>query len=195
MTPATLTAPQLATATGATVARAELLLRPLQDAMQRYAINTPLRMAMFLPNVGHESGGLQWLSERWGPTPAQAAYEGRADLGNTQPGDGKKYRGRGLLQTTGRANFRALRDRLRAQGLDCPDFEAAPDTVALPQWAALSAGDYVSMRKLNDKADAGDFLGYCIGINGRNRATGLPNGWDDRQRLYAWACKVLGVAA
>ena len=190
-----LTAPQLATATGATIARAELLLRPLATAMAQYALITSVRTAMLLANIGHESGGLRYYTEIWGPTHAQRGYEGRRDLGNVQSGDGYKFRGRGLLQTTGRANFRALRDRLRARGIACPDFEASPDLVAQPEWAALSACDYIDMRRLNDKADAGDFLGYCGGINGRNRSTGLPNGWEDRKRLYALACRVLGVGA
>jgi len=192
----TLTAPQLAIATGATVGRAELFLCGLLAAMSVYEIDgTPERAAMFLANVGHESAGLQFVTEKWGPTPAQAGYEGRRDLGNTQSGDGYRFRGRGLLQTTGRANFRALRDRLRARGIDCPDFEAAPDLVAQPEWAALSAADYIGMRRLNDKADAGDFLGYCIGINGRNRSTGLPNGWSDRTARLERARRALGIAA
>lgn len=189
-----LTSSQLAAASGAAPDRAAMLLKPLLAAMAQYDIHTPARGAMFLANIGHESGGLRHVTEIWGPTDAQRRYEGRADLGNVQAGDGYRFRGRGLLQTTGRANYRALRDRLRARGIQCPDFEVSPDLVAQPEWAALSAADYVGMRRLNTLADAGDFLGYCVGINGRNRGTGLPNGWADRQRLYAAASHVLGVA-
>ncbi len=68
-------------------------------------INTPARAAAFLAQVGHESGQLRYLREIWGPTPAQVRYEGRADLGNAQPGDGKRFMGRGLIQITGRKNY------------------------------------------------------------------------------------------
>src|SRR5690606_14261261 len=106
--------------------RAQLLLRPLIAAMAQYDINTPARAAPFLANIGHESMGLVHYTEIWGPTPAQQGYEGRSDLGNVRPGDGYRFRGRGLLQTTGRDNYRTLRDRLRDRGIDCPDFEAEP---------------------------------------------------------------------
>ncbi len=147
---------------------------------------------MALANIGHESMRLTRTMEIWGPTPAQRGYEGRADLGNVQPGDGARFKGRGLLQTTGRANYRALRDRLRARmGPTVPDFEAVPELLAEVPWAALGAADYIGMRSLNARADRGDFEGYCAGINGRNRATGKPNGMDDRQALYDQARRAL----
>lgn len=186
-----LTAEQLAASTGATLARARLKLSGLAAAMMAYDITTPKRMAMFLANVGHETMGLVHVREIWGPTATQRGYEGRTDLGNSKPGDGKRFMGRGDLQTTGRANYARLRDRLRSRGIQCPDFEAEPELLELVEWAALSACDYVDMRSLNAKADNGDFLGYCIGINGRNKATGLPNGWDHRKQLYALAQGVL----
>jgi putative chitinase len=148
-------------------------------------------MAMFLANVGHETAGLKYVREIWGPTQAQRGYEGRRDLGNIQIGDGYRFMGRGYLQTTGRDNYVRLRNRLRARGIPCPDFEAEPQTLEDPEWAALSAADYVAMRNLNAKADAGDFLGYCVGVNGRNRSTGLPNGWEDRKALFEGALEAL----
>lgn len=176
----------LAACTGAPLARAALFAEPLAVGMAFYAIDTLTRKAMFLANVGHESGGLKYTTELWGPTPAQKGYEGRADLGNTQPGDGSKYRGRGLFQTTGRANHRAVTMRLRERfNLKVPDFEAEPMRLAEPQWAALSACDYVDMRRLNMVADSGDFVRYVKGVNG-----GI-NGLADRQRLYARALEVL----
>jgi putative chitinase len=71
------------------------------DRMQAAGINTPLRMAHFLAQTGHESGDLLYTEE----LASGQAYEGRADLGNTQPGDGPKFKGRGLIQLTGRANY------------------------------------------------------------------------------------------
>lgn len=188
----------LARCTGATVAAARVFAEPLSAAMAFYAIDTPIRQAMFLANVGHESGGLQFTTELWGPTPAQKRYEGRADLGNTKPGDGSKFRGHGLIQTTGRANHAAARDRLRARftKLAVPDFEAEPARLAEPQWACLSAADYADMRGLNGWADKGDFDGYCDMINrGRKTAAeGDSNGWVDRVRIYVAARLALGLA-
>ncbi|WP_431276291.1 glycoside hydrolase family 19 protein [Variovorax ureilyticus] len=182
----------LARCTGARLDRAQLLVGAISAAMADYDISTPQRQGMFLANVGHETTHLMFLAEL-GSKDYLMRYEGRADLGNTQLGDGPRYKGRGILQTTGRANYRALTRRLRAKGIDCPDFEAEPERLELPQWAALSAGDYVDMRKLNAKADAADFLGYCIGINGKNKETGLPNGWGERTDLWVAAQKALVV--
>ena len=104
----------------------------------------------------------------------RSRYEGRADLGNNQPGDGQRYCGRGLIQITGRANYAAARNRMRAIGIDCPDFEAEPEQLEEPWWAALSAADYWTSRGLNPLADAGDFEAITRRING-----GL-NGQADR---------------
>ena len=82
------------------------------------------------------------------------------DLGNTIKGDGFRYRGRGLLQTTGRANYRSLSRRLGV------DFEAKPELLAEYKWAALSAADYWDSRKLNALADLGDFERITRKING-----------------------------
>lgn len=189
----TMDAQTLARCTGARLDRARSLADSLTAAMDAYDITTPERQAMFLANVGHETAGLKYLAELGGDD-YLSRYNGRADLGNTQAGDGPRFKGRGLLQTTGRANYRALTKRLRSRGIDCPDFEDEPQKLEQPQWAALSAADYVGMRNLNAKADAGDFLGYCIGVNGRNKATGLPNGWRERTDLYVAAQAALGVA-
>jgi len=183
---------QLMVSTGARQDRAERALAGINEAMAMYDINTPARVGMFLANVGHETMGLKYLKEL-GDARYFSRYEGRADLGNTHPGDGARYPGRGFLQTTGRANYAKLRDRLRAHfpQAEIPDFEATPEELERPEWAAVSAADYVGMRNLNAKADAGDFLGYCVGINGRNKATGLPNGWSDRTDLWVAAQRVL----
>ena len=108
-----LTPALLAQAVGCTPMRAELFAGHLAEACAAYHITTPERLAAFLAQIGHESASLRYVAEVWGPTTTQQRYEGRKDLGNTQSGDGSRYRGRGLIQTTGRANYAAVRDRLR----------------------------------------------------------------------------------
>lgn len=162
---------------------------PLDAACRFYKIlETPKRLAAFLAQIGHESGSLRHSIEVWGPTPAQTRYEGRKDLGNTQPGDGFRYRGRGLIQTTGRYNHRMVRDRLRARGIDCPDFEDDPDQLADPTWAAWSAADYWDWKNCNLLADAGSFEAITVKING-----GL-NGQADRIERLSRAQPVVDQA-
>jgi len=191
-----MTPQQLAICTGcARESVAAFWLAPLEEAMAVYHIDTPLRKAAFLSQLGHESGGLRYLTEIWGPTPAQSRYEGRKDLGNIQPGDGSKYRGRGLIQVTGRTNYAASRDRLRKMwpGRKVPDFEISPALLALPEWAALSAADYWHAHNLNLWADKGDIDGVSDIINrGRKtEAVGDANGYADRLTRYYAARKVL----
>jgi putative chitinase len=161
-----LTIEQLSACTGARIDRAQRFRDALAFAMDAYDINTPARASAFLAEIGHESGGLRYTTELWGPTAIQLRYEGRADLGNIYAGDGEKFKGHGLLQTTGRANHARVRDRLRAKfpGLFVPDFEADPDALAFAQWAALSAADYWGEHGLNALADAGD-IGDIDGIS------------------------------
>lgn len=186
----------LAACTGGSVERARIFAAQLSAGMAMYMIDTPRRQAMFLANVGHESAGMMYTTELWGPTPAQKRYEGRSDLGNTQPGDGPRYRGHGLIQTTGRYNHAAVRDRLRQRFYDVPDFEADPLALTTAQWASLSACDYWDMKKLNAVADTGSFDHVCDLINrGRITATeGDSNGWEDRLRRYHAACAALGIS-
>ena len=119
------------------------------------------------------------MKEIWGPTKAQARYEGRADLGNTQPGDGSKFRGRGLIQITGRSNYKTCGEAL---GLD---LITQPELLEKPQHACMSAVWFWATRGLNTLADEGKFDTITSRING-----GL-NGLADRQALYARALKVL----
>ena len=184
-----ITTDTLRAALGCSTLRAASWAPHIQRACQIFAINTPARLAAFLAQIGHESGRLQFSREIWGPTPAQARYEGRADLGNVQPGDGRRFAGRGLIQTTGRANYGATRDGLRQFMPDVPDFEANPILLEQPQWAALSAAWYWHSRGLNALADVGDFRRICLRVNGGT------NGMADRLALWEKAKDALGVAA
>lgn len=151
----------------------------LNTSMQRYQIVGRKRVSAFIAQLGHESGQLRYVREIWGPTPAQAKYEGRADLGNTQPGDGPKYRGRGLIQITGRANYAACGEEL---GLD---LITQPELLELPQYAAMSAGWFWKQNGLNDLADRDQFNTITRRING-----GL-NGLQDRLEIWSRARAVL----
>ena len=171
----------LARCTGARIDRAETFAPLIASAMAEFGIDTPARQAAFLAQIGHESGGLHWLVELWGPTDAQRRYEGRADLGNTQPGDGARFKGRGLIQTTGRANYRDTGDALGV------DLLASPERLAEPELAARSAAWFWHRRGLNAIADSGDFEKLTRRING-----GL-NGLTDRLHLWAAAKAALGA--
>jgi putative chitinase len=175
----------LAQAAGIPVARAALWVDPLKSAFQYAAISTVKRQAAFIAQVGHESAGFKFVREVWGSTPAQVRYEGRKDLGNTQEGDGFRYRGRGLLQVTGRANYQRVTERLH--GMAGPDFVKYPEALESPKWAALSAADYWADRQLNRYADADDWKGLTKRING-----GL-NGYADRIKRHERALAALGA--
>ena len=170
---------QLAKATGARIDRATEWLPVIEAAMLEFGINTQQRQAMFLAQIGHESGGMHYTVEIWGNTAAQISYEGRKNLGNTQVGDGFKYRGRGLIQTTGRYNYEAT---AKALGIDCVN---NPDLLAEPENAARSAAWWWQSHNLNKYADADDCRGCTKVINGGY------NGLDQRLALYEAAKSVL----
>lgn len=162
----------------------------INEACTFAEINTPQRIAAFLAQIGHESGNLKYTREIWGPTKQQLRYERGTSLaktlGNTEPGDGKRYMGRGLLQTTGRANYRMTRDRLRRYlGDSVPDFEAQPQLLQEKRWAAITAALYWRERKLNRFADSGNFYELTRRINGGD------NGLAHRQALYTAALSIL----
>jgi len=142
-------------------------------------LDSGLRLAHFMGQCGHESGGFRYMEEIWGPTQAQRGYEGRADLGNTQPGDGRRYQGRGPIQLTGRANYRRVGRQI---GID---LERHPQIVGHPSIGLLVGCVYWSDRKLNAKADADDLLGLTKAINGGT------NGLEDRRRRTAQAKELI----
>lgn len=175
-----MTPEQLNAATSCGLMRAELWAAPITAAMAEYEVNTKFRQSAFLAQAAHESGGFKYVRELWGPTDAQSKYEGRADLGNTQPGDGSRFRGRGLIQITGRANYAACGEAL---GLD---LLAHPELLEEPENAARSAGwfwrDY---KHLNELADQQLFSAITRRINGGT------NGLAERIALYHRALAVL----
>lgn len=171
--------------TGARLDRAQTFAPFVTAAMIEFDITTPAQQAAFLAQVGHESGGLHWTVELWGPTDEQKTYEGRIDLGNIQPGDGFKFRGRGLIQTTGRANYQRAGQALGF------DFETTPEALGEPEMASRSAACFWHSHALNEWADSGtdgDFERITRRING-----GL-NGLADRSELWAGAKTALDVA-
>jgi putative chitinase len=151
----------------------------LNNAMAEFGIDTPQRQASFLAQVAHESGQLRFTREMWGPTPAQRGYEGRIDLGNTYQGDGFRYRGRGLIQITGRTNYRACGAML---GADLLNF---PELLEGPALASRSAAWFWRKNNLNALADAGEQVEICKRINGGK------NGLQERLNFYAAARQVL----
>ena len=148
-------------------------------------LNRPHRLAMYLGQLAHESGGWVYDREVWGDTAAQKRYEGRKDLGNTQPGDGYRYRGRGPMQITGRANTTDFRDWARSMDRQAPDFVANPDLINTDPWEGLGPIWYWETRQLNRYADQGDFLTVTRRVNGGK------NGLADRETRYTRAALVL----
>ena len=155
----------------------------LNGAMHRFEINTPLRAAAFLAQLAHESGELRWMEEIWGPTDAQKRYEGRKDLGNTEPGDGKRFKGRGPIQLTGRANYKKYGDLLGVNLI------ANPELAAKPEYAFQTAALYWKQNGCNELADVEDFKAITKRINGGY------NGLIGRQAYYTAAKKALGLEA
>ena len=167
-------------------AKAALLLPHLNAAMAAYGVNTERRTAAFIDKVAHESGEFRWMEEIWGPTDAQRRYEPPSDLaqklGNVQAGDGKRFKGRGPIQITGRFNYKKYGDLLGT------DLLGDPDRAATPEVAFAVAGLYWKTNGLNELADADDFVKITRRINGGT------NGLADRQRFYALAKEVLALS-
>lgn len=134
-------------------------------------LETGLRLAHFMGQCAHESGGFRYMEE----IADGSAYEGRKDLGNVVAGDGRRYKGRGPIQLTGRVNYRAFG---REVGID---FEAHPQLIAIPSIGLMAAVRYWNSRHLNARADADDLLGITKAINGGT------NGLEDRRALTAKA--------
>lgn len=161
----------------ATKENLEKFFLPLTNAMREYEINTPRREAAFLAQLAHESGSLRYVEE----IASGEAYEGRKDLGNTEPGDGKRFKGRGLIQITGRANYAELSEELAY------DFIADPEALEKPGSASYSAAWFWFSRHLNRLADIDAFEKITRKING-----GLM-GYEDRCKHWEITRNALNV--
>lgn len=181
----------------------------LVAGMEKYGINTPMRIAMFMANLGHESGDFSATVENLTYTTAERinkifdyafnsveeaapfvrnpqalanhVYAGRYGNGPSHTGDGWRYRGRGLIGTTFRENYEKTG---KALGID---LVRHPELLEQPVYAAYSACWFWQWRGLNEIADSGDFLRVCKKINGGT------NGLQDRQIRFAHIKAVMGI--
>ncbi len=149
----------------------------LNAAMAEAKINTPERKAQFIAQLAHESGGFVYDEE----IASGAAYEGRSDLGNTQPGDGERFKGRGFIQVTGRHNYTEAGKALNLDLVNHPELASRPEN------ASRIAAWYWNSHNINQLADRGDVVAVTQAINGGT------NGLSDRQAYYARASDVLAA--
>jgi putative chitinase len=148
-----------------------------QDAIPKGGIDTPLRLCHFMAQLAHESAHLTVTRE----FASGKAYENRKDLGNVEKGDGVRYKGRGLIQTTGRVNYKDATADIRHFSPDAPDFVADPTELEEFPWALLSAISFWRRKNINVLADEDDIEAVTKVVNG-----GL-NGIDDRRRYLKLA--------
>lgn len=153
------------------LSKAESVAKRLSEAMSEAKIRTPLQKAAFVAQLAHESGGFKWLEE----LASGREYEGRRDLGNTHPGDGVRFKGRGYIQLTGRANYAAAGRALHLDLINHPSLAAQPAN------AARVAAWYWNTRGLNPIAARGDFREVTRRINGGY------NGLAAREHYYRLA--------
>ena len=156
----------------------DTFFQPFNNALREYQINTIVRIAAFIAQICHESGSLRYKEE----LASGAAYEGRRDLGNIYPGDGKRYKGRGLIQLTGRHNYGWASKQLGIDLVTNPYLATEPETSC--RIAAL----YWSSRNLNKYADWNNERGFKIITR---KINGGYNGLDDRFRHWKHTRKVL----
>lgn len=154
--------------------KVELFIDPLNAAMKEFEIDNPLREAAFLAQVLHESGEFRYVKE----LATGEAYEWRAELGNTQEGDGVRYKGRGLIQITGRANYALCGAALNL------DLINHPELLEEPVSACNSAGWFWKTHNLNQRADEQEFVRITRKINGGT------NGLASREAYYAKALEI-----
>lgn len=162
--------------------QAAVYLPFLKSALAEAKINTPLRMAAFLAQVAHESGEFRY----WTELASGQAYEGKASLGNTEPGDGVRFKGRGPIQLTGRANYTAASEALKM------DLLSDPNIVATPEVGFRTTAWFWTSRGLNDWADDGSIESFR---EITRRINGAQNGADQREMYWQRALGVLGATS
>lgn len=184
----------IAKSTGASLENAKKFDRYLNRYMEKYGITTPSRVMAFLSQVGHESARLSTTQE----FASGQAYEGRSDLGNNQVGDGKKFKGRGLIQITGRSNYQDVKDYFGWDVINNPQLLEQPDKateVSTWWWANRKReGKYLSewadlinpKDSIYSKQNAQAFEQITRGINGG------VNGLQDRIKLFEGSQSVYG---
>jgi predicted chitinase len=161
----------------------------LNSVAAAYDIVNQHRVAAWLATLAVESGELRYEQE----IASGAAYEGRVDLGNTHPGDGERFKGRGRIQITGRTNYEKYTQYLKGDPhLPFVDFIQNPLALATEPYATDSAGWFFAVYiNANPLADKGLFLDIQVKVNGRNMETGLPNNWAQRNEFYQRGLAVL----
>lgn len=159
-------------------ARAAQLHPLLTAAMREFEITTRDRQAAFIAQLAHESCEFRFFEE----LASGAAYEGRSDLGNNEPGDGERFKGRGPIQLTGRRNYAAAGAALKL------DLVGHPEWAAQPSVGFRVAGWFWQSRGLNHIADGGPLTFDAI----TRRINGGLNGKKQRDAYFALARKVLG---
>ena len=136
------------------------VIAPLNDAMIRHGIDNPVRQAAFIAQLAVESDSFRTFEEY----ASGRAYEGRADLGNTQPGDGERYKGRGAIQVTGRHNYQKLSEHTGV------DFVSHPELLATGENAFTTAAWYWTSRNFNEVADTAGIVRVSELVNGGHHA-------------------------
>lgn len=143
----------------------------IASAFDRYGDGDHRKFAYILATAWHETGRFRWLKEIWGPTASQKRYEGRADLGNTQPGDGKRFIGRGLVHITGRHNYTDWAKRLGIDIVAKPELAERLDIAARILVQGMMLGTFTG-KKLADYIRSGtaDYVEARRVVNGTDRA-------------------------
>ncbi len=152
------------------------IINDLNACLVRFQINTPVRIRHFISQISHESGGGKWMKE----LASGDAYEGRRDLGNTQNGDGRKYKGAGFIQLTGRANYSAF-----SKYMNDPKIMNGVDYVAL-NYPATSGGFWWYNNKMNALCDKNPTVEEVT-----KRVNGGLRGIEERKVYYTRCVNVI----